>query len=57
MPSPADTRSSGVGPGLVGQPFLAVLVVVGVAALAVVAAAGYARLAASRESSDEAGPG
>ncbi len=57
VPSPADTRSSGVGPGLVGQPFLAVLVVVGVAALAVGAAAGYARLAASRDPSDEAGPG
>lgn len=56
VPSPADTRSSGAGPGLVGQPFLAVLAVVGVAGLAVVAAAGYARLTASRESSDEARP-
>ena len=57
VPSPADTRSSGVGPGLVGQPFLAVLVVVGVAGLAVGAAAGYARLAASREPSDGSGAG
>lgn len=56
VPSPADTRSSGAGPGLVGQPFLAVLAVVGVAGLAIVTAAGYARIAASREPSDEAGP-
>lgn len=57
VPSPADTRSSGAGPGLVGQPFLAVLAVVGVAGLAVALAAGYARLAASRDSSDDGGPG
>lgn len=57
VPSPADTRSSGAGPGLVGQPFLAVLVVLGVAGLAVVTAAAYARFAASRESPDERGPG
>jgi len=56
VPSPADTRSSGAGPGLVGQPFLAVLVVVGVSGLSVLAAAGYARLAASRDPSDGAGP-
>jgi len=49
VPSPADTRSSGAGPGLVGQPFLAVLVVVGVAGLAVAAAAGYARIAGPDE--------
>jgi len=56
VPSAADTRSSGVGPGLVGQPFLAVLVVVGVAGLAVVTAAGYARLAAARDAADEHRP-
>jgi hypothetical protein len=56
VPSPADTRSSGAGPGLVGQPFLAILIVIGVAAVGVGAAAGYARLAAAREKPDEGGP-
>jgi len=44
VPSPGDTRSSGVGPGLVGQPFLAVLIVVGVGGLGLGAAAAYGRL-------------
>jgi hypothetical protein len=56
VPSPADTRSSGAGPGLVGQPFLAILIVIGVAAIGVGAAAGYARLSAAREASEEVEP-
>lgn len=45
VPSPGDTRSSGVGPGLVGQPFLAILIVVGVAGLGVGVATTASRLA------------
>jgi hypothetical protein len=42
----ADTRSSGQGPGLVGDPALAILGVVGIALVAVVATLAYVRLTA-----------
>jgi hypothetical protein len=42
----ADTRSSGQGPGLVGDPALAILGVVGIALIAVVATLAYVRLTA-----------
>lgn len=41
-----DTRSSGGGPGIVGEPLLAVLSVVGVALLSVLASLAYLRLTA-----------
>ena len=46
-PSPApagDPRSSGEGPGLVGQPGVAILLVAGIAVLAIVATSVYIRL-------------
>ncbi len=47
-PSPAggDTRSPGEGPGFVGEPLLAIGVVVGIAILAVVLTIAYVRLTA-----------
>lgn len=44
----ADTRSSGGGPGLVGEPVLAVLGVIGVAVLSLLASLTYLRLTARR---------
>lgn len=44
----ADTRSSGEGPGLVGNPALAILGVVGLGLLALLATLLYVRLTASR---------
>jgi hypothetical protein len=41
-----DTRSSGGGPGIVGEPVLAVLGVLGVALLSVLASLAYVRLTA-----------
>jgi hypothetical protein len=46
-PSPAqggDPRSSGEGPGLVGQPALAILAVVGIAVVAIIVTRIYMRL-------------
>ena len=46
-PSPAvggDPRSSGEGPGLVGEPGLALLVVAVIAAVSVIATVAYVRL-------------
>ena len=49
-PSPpaagGDPRSSGEGPGLVGQPFLALLAVIAIALLAVIVTTAYVRLTA-----------
>jgi hypothetical protein len=54
-PSPAppagDPRSSGEGPGLVGQPGLALLLVAGIAVLAIVATSVYVRLTDARPGS------
>ena len=44
----SDTRSSGQGPGLVGDPLLAVLAMLAIAALSVLASLAYVRLTASR---------
>jgi len=52
-PSPpaagGDPRSSGEGPGLVGQPFLALLAVIAIALLAVIVTTAYVRLTARPE--------
>jgi hypothetical protein len=40
----ADTRTSGGGPGLVGDPLLALLGVLGIAAVSLIASLGYVRL-------------
>jgi len=52
-PSPpaagGDPRSSGEGPGLVGQPFLALLAVIAIALLAVIVTTAYVRLTARRD--------
>lgn len=45
----ADTRSAGQGPGLVGAPGQAILLVLLVAAVAVVVTLAYVRLTASRQ--------
>jgi hypothetical protein len=45
-PAGGDPRSSGEGPGLVGQPFLALLAVVAIALVAVVVTTAYVRLTA-----------
>jgi hypothetical protein len=49
-PAPAggDPRSSGQGPGLVGDPLFALLAVVGIGVLSVVATLLYVRLTAGR---------
>jgi hypothetical protein len=50
-PSPAvggDPRSSGQGPGLVGDPLFALLAVVAIGALSVIATLVYVRLTARR---------
>ena len=39
-----DPRSSGEGPGLVGEPGLAILIVVAIAVVAIVATTAYVRL-------------
>lgn len=44
----ANTRSSGAGPGLVGEPLLALLGVLGVAALSVIASLAYVRFTRPR---------
>jgi hypothetical protein len=48
-PAGGDPRSSGEGPGLVGQPFLALLAVIGIAVIAVVVTTAYVRFTARRE--------
>ena len=48
-PAGGDPRSSGEGPGLVGQPFLALLAVVAIALVAVVVTTAYIRLTARPE--------
>ena len=48
-PAGGDPRSSGEGPGLVGQPFLALLAVVAIALVAVVVTTAYVRLTARPE--------
>jgi hypothetical protein len=45
----SDTRSSGEGPGLVGDPVFAILGVVGIALLAILATLAYVRLTRPRE--------
>lgn len=45
----SDTRSPGEGPGLVGEPGLAILAVVGIAVLAILATAAYVRVTAPRD--------
>ncbi|MFI5262204.1 MAG: hypothetical protein ACHQZR_06605 [Candidatus Limnocylindrales bacterium] len=52
VPSPVDTRSSGVGPGLVGQPFLAALGVVIVAGLGLMVATALSRTRGSDGDAD-----
>lgn len=47
----SDTRSSGEGPGLVGDPAFAILGVVGIALLAILATLAYVRLTRPREGS------
>jgi hypothetical protein len=51
-PSPSaaggDPRSSGQGPGLVGEPFLAVALVLGIGLVAVVVTLAYVRLTGGR---------
>ena len=52
-PSPSaaaggDPRSSGAGPGLVGEPLLAIAVVLGIALLAIVATTAYVRATGGR---------
>jgi hypothetical protein len=57
-PSPlggGDPRSSGTGPGLVGDPLAALVIVAAIAALTVVATLLYVRLTAGRASGT--GPG
>lgn len=46
-----DTRSSGGGPGLVGEPLLALLGVVGVAAVSLIASLAYVRMTGPRRRS------
>jgi hypothetical protein len=52
-PSPpaggGDPRSSGEGPGLVGEPFLALLAVIGIALIALAVTTAYVRLTAGPE--------
>lgn len=45
-----DPRSAGEGPGLVGQPGIAVLAVLGIAALAIIATTAYIRLTSGQPS-------
>ena len=47
-PAAGDPRSSGQGPGLVGDPLFALLAVVGIGVLSVVATLVYVRLTAGR---------
>lgn len=47
-----DTRSTGGGPGLVGEPLLAVLAVAGIAALSVAATLAYVRLTGGSRSTN-----
>jgi hypothetical protein len=47
-PAAGDPRSSGQGPGLVGDPLFALLAVVTIGVLAVVATLVYVRLTANR---------
>jgi hypothetical protein len=52
-PSPVtggDPRSSGQGPGLVGDPVVAILIVVGIGVVALVATLAYIRLTGGRRS-------
>ena len=44
-----DPRSSGEGPGLVGEPFLALLAVIGIAVVAIVVTTAYVRFTARQE--------
>lgn len=48
-PAAGDPRSSGQGPGLVGDPLFALLAVVTIGLLAVVATLVYVRLTANRQ--------
>jgi hypothetical protein len=45
----ADTRSSGQGPGLVGEPLLAIVGMLGIAAASVIASLAYVRLTSGRQ--------
>ena len=47
-PAGGDPRSSGQGPGLVGDPLFALLAVVGIGVVSVVATLVYVRLTAGR---------
>ena len=47
-PAVGDPRSSGQGPGLVGDPLFALLAVVGIGVLSVLATLVYVRLTAGR---------
>ncbi len=47
-PAAGDPRSSGQGPGLVGDPLFALLAVVAIGVLSVVATLAYVRLTAGR---------
>ena len=47
-PAAGDPRSSGQGPGLVGDPLFALLAVVGIGVLSIVATLVYVRLTADR---------
>jgi hypothetical protein len=44
-----DPRSAGEGPGLVGEPFVALLAVIGIAVVAIVVTTAYVRIAQRRE--------
>ena len=48
LPTPFDPRGGGVGPGVVGAPFIALLAVIGLGVLTAVITAVYVRFARSR---------
>jgi len=48
VPTPFDPRGGGVGPGLVGAPFIALLAVIGLGVLTAILTAVYVRFARSR---------
>ena len=52
----SDTRTSGGGPGLVGDPLLALLGVLGIAAVSVIATLAYVRFTAVAAARDRRAP-
>lgn len=49
QPGPGDPRSSGQGPGLVGDPLMALVIVGAIALASIVATLAYVRLTRDRE--------